>query len=94
MLACGVKTGRICTHTRVLIDIDNQVRVWDVQPNTGQTLPKASQSMAQPILCGAWSNDGAAFFCGGADRTAKRWDLGASFNRPLVIECGLQCHWT
>lgn len=70
---------------------DNQVRVWEVAGN-GQTVPKASQSMSQPILCGAWSHDGAAYYCGGADKSARRWDLASNtFVQVAAHDAPVRC---
>ena len=62
-----------------------------MQPN-GNTVPKAAQSMSQPILCGSWSQDGSAFFCGGCDKAAKRWDLASNtFTQVAAHDAPIKC---
>mmetsp|Transcript_15201 Transcript_15201/g.25043 ORF Transcript_15201/g.25043 Transcript_15201/m.25043 type:complete len:342 (+) Transcript_15201:190-1215(+) len=56
---------------------DNQVRCWEVQ-QSGATVPKASISHDQPVLCTCWSSDGTKVFSGSCDKTAKMWQLGGS----------------
>ena len=56
---------------------DNQIRCWEVQAN-GTSVPKAAISHDGPVLCCAWSNDGARVFTGSCDKTAKVWDLATS----------------
>ena len=56
---------------------DNQIRCWEVQTN-GTAVPKAATSHDAPILCCAWSQDGARVFTGSCDKTAKVWDLATS----------------
>ncbi|GBP36082.1 mRNA export factor [Eumeta japonica] len=56
---------------------DCQVRCWEVEMS-GKTVPKAAQGMDGPVLDVAWHDDGSKVFMGGADRTAKMWDLAAN----------------
>jgi len=53
---------------------DNQIRLWDVQPN-GSTVPKMASNHEGPVLCAAWSADGGRVFSGGCDNKAKCWVL-------------------
>lgn len=56
---------------------DNNVRCWEVQQN-GQTIPKAQQTHAGPILDVEWSDDGSKVFTASCDKTAKMWDLNTN----------------
>lgn len=47
---------------------------YEVAQN-GQAMPKASTKHEAPVLCSAWSADGASVFAGGCDNIAKKWDL-------------------
>ena len=42
---------------------DNQVRCWEIQ-SSGQSIPKASIDLQQPVLCCDWAPDGATVFAG------------------------------
>ena len=48
-----------------------------MQPD-GNAVPKAAISHDAPVMCCAWSNDGARVFTGSCDKTAKVWDLATS----------------
>jgi len=50
----------------------------------GQAVPKAAVSHDGPVLCAGWSNDGARVFTGGADKTAKVWDLATSSHTQVA----------
>lgn len=54
---------------------DNNVRVWEIDPNTRNSQPKAQTAFAQPVLCSSWSADGKRIFAGSCDGVAKCWDL-------------------
>jgi mRNA export factor len=56
---------------------DNEVRCWEVAAN-GTAAPKAAISHAGPVLCSAWSPDGARVYTGSCDKTAKVWDLATN----------------
>eukprot|EP00271_Cylindrocystis_brebissonii_P015823 TRINITY_DN3885_c0_g3_i1.p1 TRINITY_DN3885_c0_g3~~TRINITY_DN3885_c0_g3_i1.p1 ORF type:complete len:351 (-),score=36.58 TRINITY_DN3885_c0_g3_i1:1338-2390(-) len=53
---------------------DNQVRCWEIQTN-GTSVPKASSSHDQPVLCSAWKDDGTTVFSAGCDKQVKMWPL-------------------
>lgn len=53
---------------------DNQVRCWEIQAN-GTSIPKASTSHDQPVLCSAWKDDGTTVFSAGCDKQVKMWPL-------------------
>jgi mRNA export factor len=53
---------------------DNNVRCWEVQEN-GQSLAKAEQSHAGPVLDCCWHSDGTKVFTASCDKTCKMWDL-------------------
>uniref|UniRef100_H3BE64 Rae1 protein homolog n=1 Tax=Latimeria chalumnae TaxID=7897 RepID=H3BE64_LATCH len=55
----------------------NDVRCWEVQDN-GQTIPKAQQMHAGPVLDVCWSDDGSKVFTASCDKTAKMWDLNSN----------------
>ncbi|XP_033106426.1 mRNA export factor-like [Anneissia japonica] len=57
---------------------DNNVRCWEIQQTTGQTVPKAQQTHAGPVLDVAWHDDGTKVFTASCDKTAKMWDLGSN----------------
>lgn len=54
-----------------------QVFCYEVA-NNGQALPKASTKHEAPVLCSAWSHDGASVFSGGCDNIGKKWDLATN----------------
>ncbi|KAL9685384.1 hypothetical protein QQ045_022834 [Rhodiola kirilowii] len=64
---------------------DNQVRCWEVVKNgtNVSTVPKASISHDQPVLCSDWNADGTAVFSGGCDKQAKMWLLAS--NQPVTV---------
>jgi hypothetical protein len=49
----------------------------------GAAVPKASIKHDAPVLCSAWSADGAAVFSGGCDNQVKKWDLAT--NQPTQV---------
>ncbi|XP_028950526.1 protein RAE1-like isoform X2 [Malus domestica] len=64
---------------------DNQVRCWEIH-QSGQNLasvPKASISHDQPVLCSAWKDDGSTVFSGGCDKQVKMWPLAG--NQPVTV---------
>ncbi|KAF3674393.1 mRNA export factor [Capsicum annuum] len=64
---------------------DNQVRCWEVTgsgTNVG-TVPKASISHEQPVLCSTWKDDGTTVFSGGSDKQVKMWQLSGS--QPVTV---------
>ncbi|KAK6135405.1 hypothetical protein DH2020_030859 [Rehmannia glutinosa] len=65
---------------------DNQVRCWEVQKSgtTVITVPKASISHDQPVLCSAWKDDGTTVFSGGCDKQVKMWPL-LSGGQPVTV---------
>jgi len=81
---------------------DGDVYCYEVA-NNGQALPKASTKHEAPVLCSAWSQDGASVFSGGCDKIAKKWDLAsgqatqiAQHDAPIrhmawIQEVGLLC---
>ena len=58
----SLKFSPVANHL-IATSWDNQVRCWEVQP-TGQSVPKASTSHEQPVLCADWSSDGTTVFSG------------------------------
>ncbi|KAL2537062.1 Transducin/WD40 repeat-like superfamily protein [Forsythia ovata] len=65
---------------------DNQVRCWEIM-KTGtslNTVPKASISHEQPVLCSAWKDDGTTIFSGGCDKQVKMWPL-LSGGQPVTV---------
>lgn len=65
---------------------DNQVRCWEVTRNgmTTGSVPKASISHDQPVLCSAWKDDGTTVFSGGCDKQVKMWPL-LSGGQPVTV---------
>ncbi|KAG5525977.1 hypothetical protein RHGRI_032311 [Rhododendron griersonianum] len=63
---------------------DNQVRCWEIMRNgtTVGSVPKASMSHDQPVLCSTWKDDGTTVFSGGCDKQVKMWPLGA---QPVTV---------
>jgi mRNA export factor len=55
----------------------NDIRCWEIQSN-GQSVAKAMQKHAAPILSCCWSDDGSKVFTASCDKTAKMWDLQAN----------------
>ncbi|OJD36152.1 poly + rna export protein [Diplodia corticola] len=62
---------------------DGSVYVWQID-NNGQSNPATSFKFDAPALCCAWAMDGSSIIGAGADKTAKRVDLGAN-PTPVVI---------
>ncbi|KAJ4950695.1 hypothetical protein NE237_027527 [Protea cynaroides] len=58
---------------------DNQVRCWEIMKSgaTFGSMPKASTSHEQPVLCSTWKDDGTTVFSGGCDKQVKMWPLMA-----------------
>ncbi|KAJ8305844.1 hypothetical protein KUTeg_016389 [Tegillarca granosa] len=56
---------------------DIEVRCWEVH-QSGQTMPKAQQTHAGPVLDCCWSDDGTKVFTASCDKTAKMWDLNSN----------------
>ncbi|CAK9160454.1 unnamed protein product [Ilex paraguariensis] len=65
---------------------DNQVRCWEIMRNgtTVGTVPKASISHEQPVLCSTWKDDGTTVFSGGCDKQVKMWPL-LSGGQPVTV---------
>ncbi|RVW15729.1 Protein RAE1 [Vitis vinifera] len=65
---------------------DNQVRCWEIMRNgpTVGSVPKASISHDQPVLCSAWKDDGTTVFSGGCDKQVKMWPL-LSGGQPMTV---------
>ncbi|KAK9096818.1 hypothetical protein Sjap_022315 [Stephania japonica] len=63
---------------------DNQVRCWEIvrSGTTIGSVPKASISHDQPVLCSAWKDDGTTVFSGGCDKQVKMWPLGG---QPVTV---------
>ncbi|XP_058004736.1 protein RAE1 isoform X2 [Hevea brasiliensis] len=65
---------------------DSQVRCWEIT-RSGATLgsvPKASISHDQPVLCSSWKDDGTTVFSGGCDKQVKMWPL-LSGGQPVTV---------
>eukprot|EP01025_Chloroclados_australasicus_P025594 TRINITY_DN2552_c0_g2_i1.p1 TRINITY_DN2552_c0_g2~~TRINITY_DN2552_c0_g2_i1.p1 ORF type:complete len:412 (+),score=36.83 TRINITY_DN2552_c0_g2_i1:48-1238(+) len=54
---------------------DDQVLCWEINKQNGQSQAKASQKFQSPVLCTAWTPDGANVFCGGCDNQVSLWNL-------------------
>ncbi|KAJ9098754.1 hypothetical protein QFC21_004402 [Naganishia friedmannii] len=54
---------------------DNQVRIYEVNSNTGQVQPKAAVQHDAPALGLSWSKDGTKLLTCSADKSAKILDL-------------------
>lgn len=74
---------------------DNNIRCWQVMQNTGNTEPKAQQTLTAPVLDCCWSQQGDRVYVAGCDNAARCWDLGsnqivqvAQHDAPVVT-----CHW-
>nr|CAN60438.1 hypothetical protein VITISV_035178 [Vitis vinifera] len=65
---------------------DNQVRCWEITRDGATTgsVPKASISHDQPVLCSAWKDDGTIVFSGGCDKQVKMWPL-LSGGQPVTV---------
>lgn len=53
----------------------SQVRIYEVDTNTGATNPKAVYSHEQPVLEVCWAKDGTKIFSGGCDKAARMYDV-------------------
>ncbi|TDL20802.1 WD40 repeat-like protein [Rickenella mellea] len=54
---------------------DNNVRIYEVNPQGGQTQGKAMYSHQAPALCLCWNKDGTKVLSGGADNAGRMYDL-------------------
>ncbi|KAH7564664.1 hypothetical protein JRO89_XS09G0003500 [Xanthoceras sorbifolium] len=65
---------------------DNQVRCWEISRSgtAVASMPKASISHDQPVLCSAWKDDGTTVFSGGCDKQVKMWPL-LSGGQPVTV---------
>ncbi|XP_059636369.1 protein RAE1 [Cornus florida] len=65
---------------------DNQVRCWEIMRSgtTVSSVPKASMSHDQPVLCSTWKDDGTTVFSGGCDKQVKMWPL-LSGGQPVTV---------
>ncbi|XP_044479579.1 protein RAE1-like [Mangifera indica] len=65
---------------------DNQVRCWEISRNGANvaSVPKASISHDQPVLCSTWKDDGTTVFSGGCDKQVKMWPL-LSGGQPVTV---------
>ncbi len=54
-----------------------QCRIYQIDPSTGTSQPKASITHDGPVLGLAWAKDGTKLFTCSTDRTAKMLDLGS-----------------
>ncbi|KNE65246.1 hypothetical protein AMAG_10891 [Allomyces macrogynus ATCC 38327] len=54
---------------------DNQVRIWDVNVQTSQAIPRTMFNLDGPALSCRWTSDGSKVVAAGADKTAKLFDL-------------------
>eukprot|EP01026_Neomeris_dumetosa_P019115 TRINITY_DN1765_c0_g1_i2.p1 TRINITY_DN1765_c0_g1~~TRINITY_DN1765_c0_g1_i2.p1 ORF type:complete len:345 (-),score=34.25 TRINITY_DN1765_c0_g1_i2:393-1427(-) len=54
---------------------DNQALCYEINRQNGQSFAKASQKLQQPLLCSAWTADGANVFIGGCDNQITMWNL-------------------
>ncbi|KAH7061439.1 WD40-repeat-containing domain protein [Macrophomina phaseolina] len=62
---------------------DGGVYVWQID-GSGQSQAAASFKFDAPALCCTWAKDGSCVIGAGADKTAKRLDLGGS-PTPVVV---------
>ncbi|KAJ4718584.1 Protein RAE1 [Melia azedarach] len=65
---------------------DNQVRCWEISRSGAAvaSVPKASISHDQPVLCSTWKDDGTTVFSGGCDKQVKMWPL-LSGGQPVTV---------
>lgn len=56
----------------------NDIRLWEMNTNTGACTPKAQQNHNMPVLDTCWSTDGTKIYTACADKTANCWDIGAN----------------
>jgi len=54
---------------------DNNVRVWEIDPNARNSSAKAQTTHEQPVLHASWSGDGTKIYAGDCAGKAKCWDL-------------------
>jgi len=62
---------------------DNNVRVWEVDPNSRNSQQRAQTAHDQPVLCASWSLDG-KIYSAGCDGKAKCWDLGSNASTQIA----------
>jgi len=56
---------------------DNNVRCWEID-NSGNSMPKAQQTMGGPVLDVCWHDDGSKVFMASCDKQVKCWDLASN----------------
>ncbi|KAJ6468388.1 WD40-repeat-containing domain protein [Mycena sanguinolenta] len=62
---------------------DNSVRVYEVGPG-GKSQGKAMFQHQAPVLSVCWSQDGSKIFSGGADNTARMFDVASGQATPVA----------
>ena len=62
----GVSSLKFSPTSNLLVATSwsGQTLCWDVQPQSGQAVPKAAITLEKPALCSAWSADGSNVFVG------------------------------
>lgn len=56
---------------------DKKVRIYDIDPNTGNSQGRAMFQHDGPVLSARWSSDGTRVCSGGADKQVKLFDLAS-----------------
>ncbi|KAF9439121.1 hypothetical protein BGZ76_011359 [Entomortierella beljakovae] len=62
---------------------DCNVRIYEIQTN-GSSVAKAIYPHPAPVLCCDWSKDGTKLASGGADKTAKLFDVATGQSTPVA----------
>ena len=78
---------------------DKKVRIYEIDPNTGNNQGKALYEHKAPVFSSRWSTDGTKVVSGGADNQVKIFDLATQQQQQIgqhdapvrsvrYVECG------
>ncbi|RVX02451.1 Protein RAE1 [Vitis vinifera] len=70
--------------SRAFVEIIGSMLGDNAEWPTVGSVPKASISHDQPVLCSAWKDDGTTVFSGGCDKQVKMWPL-LSGGQPMTV---------
>lgn len=62
---------------------DKKVRLYDIDPNTGNNQGRALYEHDGPVFSARWSSDGARVCLGGADKQVKLFDLASQQTQQI-----------
>jgi len=62
---------------------DKQIRIWEVDQNSGGSQGKLSTAFEAPVLTCSWAPDGSRMFAAGCDKKAFVWDLATNKTQQI-----------